>query len=171
MAGSWRGAEIFPLSCPHGREDGLMTAMSVMSSLELISTWELPPEMGLVADFVRNPSKWPRDQLIWLKHGVNNAKVTGSVPDGSFSYEFDLMILVGLFISEYSVILNLPGKIWGEKPQNKKPHQNQPTQQQQPEAGNIGTTGLGLSWAWDRTTLWGVGGISHRTVQRALAFC
>lgn len=35
-----------------------MTAVSVVSSLELISTWELPPETGLaVPYFVKNPSK------------------------------------------------------------------------------------------------------------------
>lgn len=35
-----------------------MTAVNVVNSLELISTWELPPETGfIVPDFVKNPSK------------------------------------------------------------------------------------------------------------------
>lgn len=51
------GRNISPFMPPRKGEGGLMTAVSVVNSLELIGAWELPPETGLVPNLVKNPSK------------------------------------------------------------------------------------------------------------------
>lgn len=36
-----------------------------------------------------------RDEVSWLEHGANRAKVVGLIPYGPFTTEVDLMVLVG----------------------------------------------------------------------------